>query len=378
MRKEEGGGLPRGRHLREASGIIAVAIAVVALFAALAPAYASAPEDGQGQAAADEPPGVQECLACHSNPMAQTLPSGEQFSLQINRDAFGESVHGEQLVCSDCHTGITSASDHPQRAITSARKYTLSQYELCKRCHFSNYARTLDSVHYNVLVRGDTAAPVCVDCHGSHYIQRPDQPRAAISRTCSQCHNAIFETYADSVHGRALIDDNNQDVPVCTTCHGSHNVRDPLTSDFRLEMPQLCGDCHANRQLMGKYGISSNVLKTYLQDFHGASISLRQENEGQIAPEAVCSDCHGVHDITRPTDANSPVLKANLSVTCQKCHEGATPQFSNAWLGHYEPTLHKATLVYFVKWFYRIFIPFVLVGMTLHIILDVFRVITNR
>ena len=75
---------------------------------------------------------------------------------------------------------------------------------------------------------------------------------------------------------------------------------------------------------------------------------------------------------------NSPVIKANLVETCAKCHPGATTNFPGAWLSHYEPSISKSPFVFFVGWFYKILIPFILVGLFVHIMLDLWRRITNR
>ena len=88
---------------------------------------------------------------------------------------------------------------------------------------------------------------------------------------------------------------------------------------------------------------------------------------------ALCIDCHGVHNITRVDDPTSPVLKANLVKTCQKCHPGAPETFPAAWLSHYEPSWQKAPLVYSVKVFYTVFIPFIIGGLVLQILLHLWR-----
>jgi hypothetical protein len=72
------------------------------------------------------------------------------------------------------------------------------------------------------------------------------------------------------------------------------------------------------------------------------------------------------------------VLKANLQKTCAKCHTGATQNFPAAWLSHYEPSLKKAPLVWAVGVFYKIFIPFIIGGLCLQILLHLWRVLVNR
>jgi predicted CXXCH cytochrome family protein len=323
---------------------------------------------------------IDTCMACHGDPsLAVTLPDGEVQRLYVDLEAFRASVHGDRLGCTDCHSDMTEVP-HAAKPFRTKREFAIAYYEQCKRCHFANYTKTVDSVHYAALARGDTTAPVCVDCHGAHDISKPGRPRSAVSRTCAKCHEGVSATYARSVHGKALIEDNNADVPVCTDCHRSHDIAGPREQQWRLDTPALCGSCHTNATLMAKYGLSTNVLQTYLADFHGKTASLqREESAGAgTAFAAVCTDCHGVHDITKVDDPNSKVMRANLVKTCQQCHTGATANFPAAWLSHYEPSLRRAPLVYAVKVFYAIIIPFIMGGLVLQILLHLWRVVVNR
>ena len=319
------------------------------------------------------------CIGCHSQPeLSIKITSGETLSLFVDRAVFDASIHGDKLLCTDCHSSVTTFP-HPAREIPTLREYSITQYEMCKKCHFDNYTKTLDSVHYDKLTQGDTGTPLCTDCHGVHNITLPSQPRSRISLTCSECHQKIYDMYAGSVHGKALISENNYDVPVCTDCHLSHTIEDPRTAGFRIKSVDLCISCHSNEKLMQKYGISTEVAKSYLEDFHGASVALLARESKDVWPEeAVCTDCHGVHDIMKPDDLNSSVIKANLVNTCRSCHPDAGTNFPGAWLSHYEPSADKAPLVFYVRWFYRVLIPFILVGLIIHILLDLWRVVTNR
>ncbi len=131
---------------------------------------------------------------------------------------------------------------------------------------------------------------------------------------------------------------------------------------------------------MKKYGLSTAVLKTYLSDFHGKTASLRR-TQGRAPTGAVvarCTDCHGVHDIERVTNPESPVIKANLVQTCRKCHADANENFPGAWLSHYEPSWSKAPVVYGVKLAYAVIIPFMIGGLGLQILLHLWRLMVNR
>jgi predicted CXXCH cytochrome family protein len=349
------------------------ALALVALVSA-APAAAQAVPPATSRTEINDT-----CLACHSDTeLALTLPNGETRSLHVEGETFAKSVHGEKLSCADCHPEMTEVP-HPERTFTSRRQFSLVYYEQCKRCHFSTFAKTLDSAHQAPLARGDLTAPLCVDCHGAHDIMSPNRPRTRVSRTCAKCHQGVSATYLKSVHGRALEAEGNLDVPVCTDCHRSHDVAGPHAADWRAHTPELCASCHADEQVMGKYGLSTAVHRTYLSDFHGMTASVRRTDQAASAPVvARCTDCHGIHDITKVDDPESPVLKANLVKTCRQCHADASENFPGAWLSHYEPSWTKTPLVKGVMVAYQVFIPFMIGGLALQILLHLWRVVVNR
>ena len=325
-------------------------------------------------------PQVEECLECHGDRDVDLgLADGSTVSLFVDRDALAGSVHGRSLGCLDCHADMEEVP-HPERDAADLAAFRAGFRDACKPCHFDKYALSLDGAHYHELAKGNAKAPWCVDCHGAHDTAKPGVPRARVSTTCSRCHAQVYADYRASVHGRALVQDLNGDVPVCTDCHRSHDIADPRTESWLVQSPQLCGKCHADERLMAKYGLSTSVLDTYLADFHGTTVKLKSSGKSgtNVRLAALCIDCHGVHDISKADDVHSPVLKQNLVKTCRKCHEGASESFPDAWLSHYEPSMSKAPLVYAVTLFYRIFIPIVVGGLVLQILLHLWRVVVNR
>jgi predicted CXXCH cytochrome family protein len=222
-------------------------------------------------------------------------------------------------------------------------------------------------------------APVCTDCHGAHYTQYPNQPRALISDTCGQCHTEIFDIYKNSIHGSALIEENNPDVPVCTDCHGVHNIQDPRTALFRIESPELCAGCHADPALMAKYGYDSDVYNLYSISWHGVDVEVYKANWPTIWHEsAVCTDCHGVHNILPASNPASSVSPQNLLATCRKCHPDAGPNWTGAWTGHNEISLERTPLVYYTNVFYVYFVPVVLILAGVYVLLRIIRATVDR
>ncbi len=352
--------------------ILAAGLASALLLLTIGATLAAPPSETQPP----QPTGA--CLSCHSaKGLELALDNGEKLSLYVDQKTMAASVHGDKLACTDCHS-LVVAYPHQEKSFPSRRAYSLSRYLLCQRCHFANYTKTLDSMHFRVQAEGNTQAPVCTDCHTAHAVAPPHQP-ASISKTCARCHGQIYEIYKASVHGRALVEEGNQDVPTCVNCHRSHDIEDPRTASFRVSTPDLCAKCHSDGELMKKYGLSPDVVKTYLQDFHGVSVTFYRQQGGQARlAMAVCTDCHGVHDIQKIDDPDARVIKANLVQTCRQCHPNASDNFPAAWLSHYEVSLESTPLVFLARAFYWFLIPFMMVGLTLHIVLDIWRLVIRR
>ena len=322
------------------------------------------------------------CLACHGRPgINLTLDNGEVVPLVLDGSAFKVSVHGQQgFQCIQCHTTL-GEYPHPTFHATDRRDFTTQLYRACQSCHQNEYEKTLDSVHERARAAGIPEAALCTDCHGAHDTRRltdrttgqllPDA-RTWIPQTCARCHSAIYAKYLTSAHGSALIDQGNLDVPTCIDCHGVHNIADPTTAAFRLKSPEMCARCHTDPERMQKYGLSTQVLNTYVADFHGTTVTLFEK----LSPDAetnkpVCYDCHGVHDILPVNDPQKGIsVRENLLVRCQRCHPGASADFPDAWLSHYIPSPDRYPLVFSVDLFYKILIPGTLGGMGLLVILD--------
>jgi hypothetical protein len=385
--------MPMSRTIRPMHILItALGIGLVAISAAiLVKPVSASTTPGSVQMTANEqttPVDNSACLVCHGKPgLTMTLPNGDQLPITIDQTHFDDSVHSG-LTCTECHTDISSYP-HPEFTAQTRRDVSLKLYTTCQKCHTEQYDLTLDSVHQRALAAGNTNAAICTDCHNPHTQTQLTDPttgkllpdaRLHIPETCAQCHSTIYNTYKDSVHGAALTQLGNQDVPTCIDCHGVHNIADPTTAAFRNNSPQICAKCHTNPAIMDKYGISTDILNTYVADFHGTTVTLFEKlSPDQPTNKPVCFDCHGVHDIKRVDD---PVygleMKQNLLAKCERCHPDANLNFPDAWLSHYIPSPQHYPIVYYVTQFYKFFIPGVLIPMTIFVLTDIVRRIIER
>jgi predicted CXXCH cytochrome family protein len=181
------------------------------------------------------------------------------FSRQLRVDQHAQyltSVHGKRMAsgdartatCSDCHGahGITRVSDarSPVAPVNTAKT--------CARCHadatlMAAYGRSpapfadwSASVHAVALLsRGDTSAPTCSTCHGSHGATPPGVTE--IVAVCAQCHVRETELFRASPK-KALFDAIGQ--PECLTCHSNHRIEAPADAWLGLGPPAVCATCH--------------------------------------------------------------------------------------------------------------------------------------
>ncbi|MBI5962487.1 MAG: hypothetical protein HY863_03340 [Chloroflexi bacterium] len=343
-----------------------------------------------------------DCLGCHSNPdMVGQFADGTSMSLYYDPAQHGDSNHIEGCrachdaqkqyphnesgtkSCEVCHSQMFGGNGQntTKFEITGyedQRAVTMEINDSCQKCHGEKFKEITDSEHTLILARGNRYAPLCVDCHGSHNITSPNEPRTKIAEICSKCHLSVYTTYESSVHGAAFEADSNPDVPTCDNCHGSHKVTGPTDENFRADSITLCGDCHADKDLMGKYDVSTNVFQTYLDDFHGRTVDFFRQTRDAKITKATCYDCHGIHNIQAPDNELSSVYPSNLQKTCQQCHPDAGITFPQAWLSHYSPTWVDTPVLYAVTTFYRFFVPTIIGGFLVYIALDARRRIAEK
>jgi hypothetical protein len=340
-----------------------------------------------------------DCFACHAQPgMTGKLQNGETISLYINSSQYHDTIHTSCVFChvaqasyphqtsptqscAICHwqaSGATTAPDvfNFDLPYQDARAIPLEINGACQRCHAEKFDEIANSVHTRTMSKDNRFSPVCVDCHGTHNIQPIDRQVAA--KLCSKCHLAEYIAYDSSVHGTALRTGNNQDVPVCDSCHGAHNVIGPRDANFRLDAFEMCGKCHADKNRMAKYNISTDVLSTYLDDFHGRSADLFGQPGATKITMAACYDCHGVHNILPPDDPNSKVAPANLQRTCQECHPDASATFPQAWLGHKRLSLTDTPGLYLTNILLLVSVVVITGLFIIYIVFDVRRRLTGK
>jgi cytochrome b subunit of formate dehydrogenase len=111
----------------------------------------------------------------------------------------------------------------------------------------------------------------------------------------------------------------------CVDCHGSPHellpASDPKSRVHHTNIPATCGSCHSQKFVMEDGGQSEQMVASYEQSVHGHAVAAGSEKA------AVCTDCHGTHEILDARDSKSPIFKFNVPSTCGQCHQDIAKEF---------------------------------------------------
>jgi cytochrome b subunit of formate dehydrogenase len=165
----------------------------------------------------------------------------------------------------------------------------------------------------------------CTDCHAAAAeIPHPEKLEPVALEVCATCHQDSVDAYRRGTHSKAR-DEGVTEAAACGDCHGdihstlSHD--DPASRAHWSNLVHTCAQCHAKQELADKFKLPLvRSVETYLESGHARAIAAGR-------PGAVCSDCHGVHDVRPSHDPLSSVARSNISTTCGKCHEEIAEQY---------------------------------------------------
>ncbi len=372
------------RHLTKLLAVLAAGLLLTA------GAHAQSPSTSPTPAPAASP--NLQCQGCHAP--GKTLPylGGAKFHADAHA-AYDRGFHAQAIqgghkaaTCVDCHarngdmTTILTASD-PKSTINRS-----NIAETCGRCHgdksimqgsgiserpFLSYR---ESVHAKAIAQGNLSAAVCTDCHNSHDILPAANPQSPIAKsniplTCSKCHKGESAEFMQSIHGQAVLRGVSRS-PVCTDCHGIHNIARPFEANGAPATAigtDTCARCHEGVILTKEFGVAGERVSSYKDSYHGLASQLGSK------VVANCASCHGVHNILPSSDPKSMISAANLPQTCGQCHIGAGANFATGRI-HLTSELVAAngvrnigaTGTRIVRWIYVPLIIFVIGGMVIH------------
>jgi hypothetical protein len=258
------------------------------------------------------------CITCHRE-------LGGRHA-QITDD-WDESVHAARGVgCVSCHGGDPTKADAEESMSLEAGYLGPLPKDripgLCGSCHtrvdlmrpFDLSTDQLDqywqSQHGQALLEGDPNVATCFDCHDGHRVLKVSDPASKVypsnePEMCARCHadEALmapydiptnqYELYQGSVHGVAMLQNQDLRAPTCSTCHGTHGAAPP---GFQ-QVANVCGQCHATTE------------DYYLQGAHRSGMT------GEAAPR--CVTCHGRYDVM---PATRDLFLGTEERHCGSCH----------------------------------------------------------
>lgn len=400
--------------MKKTAIILGVSFAVFLLTAIVA-------EPGSGfPAAADD----DTCMECHSS-----VDMVGDEKLVVDAGHFEGTPHGDMgLSCVDCHTQAaevedvydhgtlgpascetchTDAVEHlaagghaPREGRTTPACATchgeghkilaindpaspsnrLNQPNTCGQCHNGEVIdHFMKSVHGVMLQRGEENGPTCSQCHDAHRSPRADvlrnpQFKVEITNTCGTCHADIMTAYADSVHGVSLLKHGEMESASCVDCHSTHEILPPDSPEstvYPTKVRDDCASCHSDPKLIRRFGMQADVVQTFESSYHGQASALGDE------ASANCASCHNNHGIFASTDERSTVHHGNLKQTCGECHPGITDNFVSGKI-HVSPEDESNPIAFFVRNLYVSLIVVVIGGMVLHNIMDFIRKMIER
>jgi cytochrome b subunit of formate dehydrogenase len=192
----------------------------------------------------------------------------------------------------------------------------------CGTCHEEPVAQVPKSAH-SVL-----GAQACASCHGkAHEVQRAEK---VVPEQCATCPEGSARGYQLGVHAAARKTGDKQ-APTCLACHGGpHQIMpasDPKSPVNHLNIPGTCATCHGQKFVMGRSGHSTQPFYSYEESVHGRAVA------NGSTKAAVCTDCHGAHEIRRASDEKSSIFKFNVPATCGKCHSAVEQEFMQSTHG---------------------------------------------
>ncbi len=119
--------------------------------------------------------------SCHTDQL-------EEYQTSVHGQENSKSMLAQAAVCSDCHTAHSISN-------TSGDPFKLTVTSNCGNCHEEQFKTYKDTFHGRITTLGYAYTAKCFDCHGSHQIQRVDDPKSKVypdnrMKTCQSCHNA--------------------------------------------------------------------------------------------------------------------------------------------------------------------------------------------
>jgi cytochrome b subunit of formate dehydrogenase len=261
---------------------------------------------------------AEECLMCHSDQSLSMQKRGKTIPLFVNEASLRNSTHAS-VACVACHEGFNAIEMPHAKVIKPVQ---------CQKCH--EIAGFDNSVHGRKV--GGVPVAGCKECHGTHEILSPQNAKSAANRLnvasdCGKCHTQADQHFESSAHGVALVA-GVKGAPSCVDCHGSHTIEVTASQESPMSKTReakVCLNCHLdNPDVRQRVGPSAGFIQSYEASVHGVALAAGNQKA------AVCSSCHGAHDMKKGSDPASLVNKSNIAQTCSHCHSDIAKTYNES------------------------------------------------
>jgi predicted CXXCH cytochrome family protein len=240
------------------------------------------------------------CARCHSD---ASYMHEHNPALPVDQlDKYKTSIHGRRLFgkedtkvanCISCH----GVHDIGNAKMPHSSTHPLNIPQTCGRCHadeaymvdygietnqVDDYAQSVHGIA--LLQRKDLGAPACNDCHGNHGAAPPGV--TSLSAVCGNCHALEAELFNSSPHKVAF---EENDYPMCETCHSNHKIVKPLDDWVGTVEPALCINCHSENDGTGGFqtacGISQAITNLVIAHRKAKSVLGEAIEKGMMTTE---------------------------------------------------------------------------------------------
>jgi hypothetical protein len=205
--------------------------------------------------------------------------------------------------CAVCHLELQDA-EYSEPAVAWEGDVHVAAGLTCTGCHGGDAVATDEATgHAGMLVRPsrELIPAMCGRCHSNQDFMHQYDPDIRIDQV---------EAYYTSRHGE-LLAEGDSSVATCVDCHSTHGIRaseDVAALTHPANIPDTCGECHADDERMAEYRIPTDQLEEFQASVHWAVLV----DQGDLSAP-VCNDCHGNHGALPPGyDAVGRV--------CAECH----------------------------------------------------------
>lgn len=197
--------------------------------------------------------------------------------------------------------------------------------QACMDCHGRKKAgyENAPFVNSKDLQMSEHRGEKCVSCHADATVGPHARKPSKIS--CRDCHTKTAARYDTSIHAQARAKGESE-AATCQDCHRpAHRIfkkSNPDSSVYPFHLPETCTRCHADPVLAQKYNFPSDILKEYYGTIHGKALV-----RSGLLVTAVCTSCHGDHNIQKHNNPAATISRHKVMDTCGKCHAGITAMF---------------------------------------------------